>query len=46
MAMIAEGRKAPEFELACYSRRDVFYTKERVMEVGDRYLQRKGKAVK
>jgi len=35
-------KMTPEFELACYSRRDVFYTKERLMEVGDRYMHRKG----
>lgn len=34
----------PDFELACYSRKDAFYTKERLIEVGDRYLG--GKAVK
>jgi NADH-quinone oxidoreductase subunit I len=34
-------KMTPEFELACYSRKDAFYTKERLMEVGDRYLKRK-----
>ena len=34
----------PEYELACYSRKDAFYTKERLVGVGDRYLG--GKAVK
>jgi len=34
----------PEFELACYSRNDAFYTKERLMEVGDNF--KGGKAVK
>lgn len=34
----------PEFELACYNRRDVFYTKDRLIEVGDQYMG--GKAVK
>lgn len=34
----------PEFELACYSRKDAFYTKDRLVEVGDRYMG--GKAVK
>jgi len=34
----------PEFELACYSRKDAFYTKERLVEVGDHYMG--GKAVK
>ncbi|HUJ16945.1 MAG TPA: NADH-quinone oxidoreductase subunit NuoI [Nitrospirota bacterium] len=34
----------PEFELACYQRKDAFYTKDRLVEVGDRYLG--GKAVK
>ncbi len=31
----------PEFELACYERKDAFYTKERLVEVGDRYLGKK-----
>ncbi|MDH4162240.1 MAG: NADH-quinone oxidoreductase subunit NuoI [Nitrospirota bacterium] len=34
-------KMTPDFELACYQRRDVFYTKERLMDVGDRYLHRK-----
>ena len=34
-------KMTPEFELACYSRKDVFFTKERLMEVGDKYLHRK-----
>lgn len=34
-------KMTPEFELACYQRRDVFLTKERLMEVGDRYMHRK-----
>ena len=34
----------PEFELACYSRKDAFYTKDRLVEVGDHYFG--GKAVK
>ncbi len=33
----------PEFELACYSRKDAFYTKERLVNVGDRFMN--GKAV-
>ncbi len=33
--------QTPEFELACYSRRDVFYTKDRLIEVGDRYMGKK-----
>ncbi len=33
----------PEFELACYSRNDAFYTKERLVEIGDQYTG--GKAV-
>ena len=33
----------PEFELACYSRKDAFYAKDRLIEVGDRYMG--GKAV-
>jgi len=31
----------PEFELACYSRNDAFYTKNRLVEVGDHYLGKK-----
>ena len=31
----------PEFELACFSRKDAFYTKDRLIDVGDRYLGRK-----
>jgi len=34
----------PEFELACYSRNDALYTKERLMKVGDDF--KGGKAVK
>ena len=34
----------PEFKPACYERKDAFYTKDRLLEVGDRYLG--GKAVK
>lgn len=34
----------PEFELACYDRKDAFYTRDRLVEVGDHYLG--GKAVK
>jgi NADH-quinone oxidoreductase subunit I len=34
----------PEFELACYSRKDAFYTKDRLVEVGDNFMG--GKAVK
>ncbi len=34
----------PEFELACYSRKDGFYTRDRLVEVGDNYMG--GKAVK
>jgi len=34
----------PEFELACYDRKDAFYTKDRLVEVGDKYLG--GKAEK
>lgn len=33
--------QTPEFELACYNRRDAFYTKERLVEVGDRFEGRK-----
>src|SRR5271169_4677027 len=28
----------PEFELACYSRKDAFYTKDRLVDVGDHYM--------
>ena len=31
----------PEFELACYSRKDAFYTKDRILAVGDNYMGRK-----
>jgi len=34
----------PAFELACYSRKDAFYTKDRLVDVGDHYFG--GKAVK
>lgn len=34
-------KMTPEFELACYSRKDVFFTKDRLVEVGDAYLHRK-----
>ena len=34
----------PEFELACYSRKDAFYTRDRLVEVGDNYMG--GKVVK
>lgn len=34
-------KMTPQFELACYERKDVFFTKERLMDVGDRYLNRK-----
>jgi NADH-quinone oxidoreductase subunit I len=34
----------PEFELACYSRKDAFYTKDHLVEIGDRFMG--GKAVK
>jgi NADH-quinone oxidoreductase subunit I len=30
--------QTPEFELACYSRRDAFYAKDRLIEVGDRFM--------
>jgi NADH-quinone oxidoreductase subunit I len=36
--------QTPEFELACYSRKNAFYTKDGLVEVGDRYLG--GKAVR
>jgi NADH-quinone oxidoreductase subunit I len=31
----------PEFELACYARNDAFYTKDHLIDVGDKYLGRK-----
>lgn len=31
----------PEFELACYERKDAFYTKDRLVAVGDRYMGKK-----
>lgn len=31
----------PEFELACYSRNDAFYAKDRLVEVGDNYMGKK-----
>jgi NADH-quinone oxidoreductase subunit I len=34
----------PEFELACFARNDAFYTRDRLVDVGDRYLG--GKKVK
>jgi len=33
--------QTPEFELACYSRKDAFYTRDRLVEVGDNYMGRK-----
>ncbi len=27
--------QTPEFELACYSRKDAFYTKDHLVEIGD-----------
>lgn len=39
-------KMSPNFELACYSRKDVFFTKDRLIEVGDRYLGRKKEAAK
>jgi len=36
--------QTPEFELACYSRKDAFYTKDRLVAVGDNFMG--GKAVK
>ena len=32
----------PEFELACASRKDAFYTKERLIKIGDKYMGGKG----
>jgi formate hydrogenlyase subunit 6/NADH:ubiquinone oxidoreductase subunit I len=31
----------PEFELACYARKDAFYTKDRLIEVGDKFMGKK-----
>jgi NADH-quinone oxidoreductase subunit I len=39
-------KMSPDFELACYSRKDAFYTKERLVEVGDKYLGRKKEGTK
>jgi NADH-quinone oxidoreductase subunit I len=39
-------KMSPNFELACYSRRDVFLTKDRLVAAGDTYLGRKGGADK
>jgi NADH-quinone oxidoreductase subunit I len=36
--------QTPEFELACYSRNDALYTRDRLVGVGDAYMG--GKAVK
>jgi NADH-quinone oxidoreductase subunit I len=36
--------QTPEFELACYSRKDAFYTKDHLVAIGDQYMG--GKAVK
>jgi NADH-quinone oxidoreductase subunit I len=36
--------QTPEFELACYSRKDAFYTKDHLVAIGDQFLG--GKAVK
>lgn len=33
--------QTPEFELACYQRKDGFYTKDRLVRVGDQYMGRK-----
>lgn len=35
--------QTPEFELACYNRRDAFYTKERLVSIGDRFEKRMGR---
>ncbi len=34
----------PEYELACYSRKDAFYTRDHLVEIGDHFMG--GKAVK
>jgi formate hydrogenlyase subunit 6/NADH:ubiquinone oxidoreductase subunit I len=39
-------KMSPNFELACYSRKDVFYTKDRLVEAGDKYLGRKKEGTK
>lgn len=36
-------KMSPNFELACYSRKDVFFTKDRLVEAGDKYLGRRKK---
>ena len=41
---VSASLMTPEFELACYSRKDAFYTRDRLVEVGDRFTG--GKAVK
>jgi NADH-quinone oxidoreductase subunit I len=33
--------QTPEFELACYSRKDAFYTKDHLVDIGDHYLGKK-----
>jgi len=33
--------QTPEFELSCYSRRDALYTKDRLVEIGDRFMGKK-----
>ncbi|HTP05550.1 MAG TPA: NADH-quinone oxidoreductase subunit NuoI [Nitrospirota bacterium] len=33
--------QTPEFELSCYARKDAYYTKDRLIEVGDRFMGRK-----
>ncbi len=39
-------KMTPNFELACYQRKDVFFTKDRLVEVGDKYLGRKKEGTK
>ena len=37
--------QTPEFELACYERKGAFYTRDRLVEVGDRFMGKKGRVV-
>ncbi len=30
--------QTPEFELACYARKDAFYTKDRLIDIGDKFM--------
>lgn len=37
--------QTPEFELACYERKDAFFTRDKLVEVGDRFMGKKGRVV-